>query len=483
MHRSFAAVLLNAVGSGADGAYRGGSRAVKDVSLDWILSKDKLWEMTPDEFEKLAGTSRFVWQDKERTRARFDPEDYNFSIKGTKVGETLASFKGGKLSGITISVLNKGDDDLIDKSTYTTAMNAMRTMLKDYSGVKEEARPHNEAVTRAAGTLWRSPKALCLLEGLFVEATKEIDGDWIITYKEHAEFVRARLLPPQMMLGAGVPVVKTGVTGPQLLTRVKREGTKVFIDTVPMVDQGQKGYCAVASFERVLRYYGADVDMHDLANLANTYGGTGPKGMKDAVKKISTKLGMATREPFLMVEQRHFLKLIKDYNVVAKRSKLTEVDNRSDFWESMESDVLRDIRIKTQEFMRFKQEIAANINKGVPLMWALHLGMYWEDKMNESYEANRYAVSKPADADDKNDAEAAKAYAERRAKAYEELRAKNKRPPSYMQGGHMRLIIGYDSKEGTILYTDSWGPGHEVKTMKLEDAFTGTMALMVLEPR
>ena len=44
----------------------------------------------------------------------------------------------------------------------------------------------------------------------------------------------------------------------------------VFVDNVPMVDQGQKGYCAAASAERVLRYYGVEIDEHQVAEAAGT---------------------------------------------------------------------------------------------------------------------------------------------------------------------------------------------------------------------
>ncbi|NJK44508.1 MAG: ABC transporter permease [Pleurocapsa sp. SU_196_0] len=36
-------------------------------------------------------------------------------------------------------------------------------------------------------------------------------------------------------------------------------------------------------------------------------------------------------------------------------------------------------------------------------------------------------------------------------------------------GGHMRLIIGYNTKTGQLLFSDSWGAGHELKRIKLED--------------
>ena len=49
-------------------------------------------------------------------------------------------------------------------------------------------------------------------------------------------------------------------------------------------------------------------------------------------------------------------------------------------------------------------------------------------------------------------------------------------------GGHMRLIIGYNQRERTILYTDSWGANHERKSMKLEDAILITTGLRTIAP-
>lgn len=59
-----------------------------------------------------------------------------------------------------------------------------------------------------------------------------------------------------------------------------------------MVDQGQKGYCVVATAARIFAYYGMDyVDQHELASLANTSadGGTNTAAMAENLKKIGTR--------------------------------------------------------------------------------------------------------------------------------------------------------------------------------------------------
>lgn len=44
----------------------------------------------------------------------------------------------------------------------------------------------------------------------------------------------------------------------------------LFINSIPMISQGDKGYCAPASLARILQYYGYPVSMHSLSELAET---------------------------------------------------------------------------------------------------------------------------------------------------------------------------------------------------------------------
>jgi len=46
----------------------------------------------------------------------------------------------------------------------------------------------------------------------------------------------------------------------------------------------------------------------------------------------------------------------------------------------------------------------------------------------------------------------------------------------------MRLIIGYNAKTNEILYSGSWGMGHELKRMPLADAWAITTGLCTVEP-
>lgn len=90
----------------------------------------------------------------------------------------------------------------------------------------------------------------------------------------------------------------TTVTKADLKENIQRKDAgHVWIPNVPMVDQGVKGCCAVATVERVMKYYGVAVNQHEVAQLADSsaWGGTDPEIMVDALKKISGRLKVRIR--------------------------------------------------------------------------------------------------------------------------------------------------------------------------------------------
>jgi hypothetical protein len=51
-----------------------------------------------------------------------------------------------------------------------------------------------------------------------------------------------------------------------------------------------------------------------------------------------------------------------------------------------------------------------------------------------------------------------------------------------MRAGHMRMIIGYNATTGGVIYTDSWGAGHERKVMTRAEAEEMTTAVFSMTP-
>ncbi len=73
----------------------------------------------------------------------------------------------------------------------------------------------------------------------------------------------------------------------------RRDNGDVLIHNIPMVDQGPKGYCSPATWERYLRYLDIPSDMYLLALAAHTGagGGTYSNEMIDATKNIISSNG------------------------------------------------------------------------------------------------------------------------------------------------------------------------------------------------
>jgi len=216
----------------------------------------------------------------------------------------------------------------------------------------------------------------------------------------------------------------------------------VLIDSVPMVDQGQKGYCAAAVAERLLRYYGQEIDQHEMAQIARTSAekGTSPDTMLAALRRLAARLHLQVKE-FQEFSYEEFARLIRDYNRAASKTRKPEITYGNvieimDVYRQMDTAVLHEVRVKRKtELDRFRTQVREQVQLGIPLIWSVLMGKVAE-------------------------------------------------PGVTIQGtgGHMRLIIGFHAGKDEVLYTDTWGPGHELKRMPLGEAWTITMGLYSLKP-
>jgi len=73
----------------------------------------------------------------------------------------------------------------------------------------------------------------------------------------------------------------------------RRPNGDVIITDIPMVDQGPKGYCVPATWERVLRYTGIPADMYILAMAGNTNvgGGTSTAAIMGGARQLVQRYG------------------------------------------------------------------------------------------------------------------------------------------------------------------------------------------------
>ncbi|MDD4871813.1 MAG: hypothetical protein PHR77_14745, partial [Kiritimatiellae bacterium] len=187
------------------------------------------------------------------------------------------------------------------------------------------------------------------------------------------------------------------------------------------------------------------VNQHELAQKAATAsgGGTDPKSLINALKSMANSLNVRskTRQEFNV---REFMNIVRDYNRTAKKQRTDEilmpmagVIDVAKIYGEMDKKIFLQMRTRNaSQVERFGKIIKDKINNGYPVLWGVQLGIV--DEIPKLPQGN---------------------------------------------GGHLRLIIGYNTKSSEILYSDSWGAGHELKRMKMDAAYAITTGMYTIEPR
>lgn len=443
-------LILTALCYGQAFAKKTSTREVKPFELSEIILNKEIWSTSVSDFETKYKQHGFVYMSAAKKDLR--SEGRGFTVFGKEAGETVIRSEAGKINSISISLYNRGDDGAIGLST----LNTRRDHAFDQLSNKTNVRPRDISkggTVKLDRQLWMWANSAILLE-------KSISKDG-----KNAEFLRLRLKPKN--------ATKNKIANRSSLDDnvIKdRESGDVYIQGVPMVDQGKKGYCAVASAARVYQYYGLDIDQHELAQIAGTGPGSGttlgemvaalkkvtrhvhskvlvvyeyPKGLSD--KMPNAKSSMQDYDRIIRNYNsglKEFARDVKNYNRIAKKQGKKQfpddfdkgVVNRDTLSKQCDKDIYRSVMTKKSSYNRFLSKIYSYIDEGVPVGWCLQLGMFKEENLPQAY------------------------------------------------GGHMRLITGYNKKTGELIYTDSWGAGHGKKRMPAADAFCMTSALVALPP-
>ncbi len=417
------------------------------VALDALIAGDKPWELTPDQLEAAMKPAQTQWLSVQKDSARYFG-NYAIWNGAIPVKEAVVEFQNGKLFRVNLSIFNRGDNDsasFASRAEFEKQLETWKAAITAKAGVQPvDLGRQNASAVKAMGFSWSKAPSVYLLEFSYQKDAKATG----VAFRP--EFVRLRMSAMTKQLGLGTSAATMASTGKRvsktaLLANITKEPSgDVYLKNVPMVDQGPKGYCAVATAERVFRYYGTPVDQHEMAQVANTGagGGTNPDAMLKALTALQGRLHVHVRA-ISKWEYAEFTRMITDYNREAKRNKKPEINiagmhtiDIGAIYGSMDPASLKESKTvkKKGDFDKFKREIAEKIDKGIPVMWGVELGLYPEAEIPQAH------------------------------------------------GGHMRLIIGYNNKTNEIIYSDSWGEKHAMKRMPSDNAFPMTTGLYFMEP-
>ena len=178
------------------------------------------------------------------------------------------------------------------------------------------------------------------------------------------------------------------------------------IKNIPMVDQGPKGYCAPATFERAMRYMSVPADMYLLATAATQAGGgTNTTMLADSCKRIV-------------------------------RSKARRIKDLS---------LEKDLKIRT---------VKQFINKGVPILW----------QMRSLDDYNKIANARTKERAGITD------FSEWATTIAAEAKKLTPFLENNQSNHHICMIVGYNETTNELAVSDSWGPRYELRWIHLDIA-------------
>ena len=423
--------------------------AARPFPLDSLLGTNGLiGGISTDVFMETWAEKGFAWTSDAKTTARAYMRYHG--VFGRDVVETIVSFESNRMSEAVFCIYTRGDAGTADKNAFTSMAQETRAAIGTWAGSQPRT-TDDQLVTGGAKRLketWRKGPLVVDLVTSYTTRIRQQSGF-------RAEYIRIECKCEWPGNPTVVPLrrpARKELSLEELKKSVHREANgDTHVVDIPMIDQGEKGYCAAATVARILNYYGIETDQHELAQVANSSAsaGTSSGELIAALRRIGAKIGCTIRALYKL-DGQDIDSILRHYNAVAKRTKnsrkidINEASSLLGLYSKLRPDVLREARISQKtEFDAFKRSIQQSIDAGIPPTWSVIVGLVTE---TPPIRAGGNAQ-------------------------WERL------------SGHMRLIVGYNLKTDELLYSDSWGSGHELKRMKFDDAWTISTGVYAVEPR
>ena len=240
------------------------------VNIADFLKKEKklTWTKSAACFQKNNGSFRlYRWNSSQKQSLHYAANRKKGIIYflDWQVVEADFYFKNRQLNKMSLNLYNKScpsNSQLAkNKNTFLDFLNSLRQSLNSFSQIK-----HSKIITKLIGgarcqsCTWSSPSACIVAKWSYAGSSQNSFVAHYVTltiYKDKQSFEETSSS-------------KTPLTDEELKARVQTNKAGDRYITIPMVDQGKRGYCVVACAERILKYYNINIDQHVLAQVANT---------------------------------------------------------------------------------------------------------------------------------------------------------------------------------------------------------------------
>jgi len=197
-------------------------------------------------------------------------------ILGARPHSTVLHAEDGKPSSLSLVFANKGD--AVPYTTPFSNRDAVRLKNGQVRETQRAIQADKRLLEENLEKLFGEPKADRFGQGRETrENVKRWDwnGHAFLLAAPRDEYVALRIMPVESADAGGKSRVPDSEIRQRVAARVERRPNgDVILKDMPMVNQGPKGYCVPATWERAMRYMGVPADMYVLAMA----GGTGMGG-------------------------------------------------------------------------------------------------------------------------------------------------------------------------------------------------------------
>ena len=264
-----------------------------------VLVDENLWDDGADEV-----ANRLAWPLESQTsndssfRKYPGPEE---RILGCRPYSMALHAEDGKPSSLSIIFANKGDSVTItDRATGGEIGRAKVKQIADY---KRAIQSDRKTLTEMLTKLFGEPTADRFGQGRQTrESVKRWDwnGHAFLLAAPREEYVALRIMPVESADAGGKSRISDSQIRARVASRVERRPNgDVILKDMPMVNQGPKGYCVPATWERVMRYMGVPADMYALAMAGQSGAGGGTSlaaisaGARESIVRSGRKIDTA----------------------------------------------------------------------------------------------------------------------------------------------------------------------------------------------
>jgi hypothetical protein len=221
----------------------------------------------------------------EASYRRYPPETAR--LFGARPYSIALYAREGRPQNISIVYMNRGDLPL---ALAEAAETSIRTEAALFAWLRSANQRDAAAITQALESVLGEGRFFATGQGTFRETTTRWDweGHAFLLVSEPTSHTALSVLPSAEADARGRAQWSPAAPLRERMRAdlLRNDFGDVLIGNLPMVDQGPKGYCVPATFERVMRYVDIPADMYRLAQAGGSGigGGTSMERMLSAVE-------------------------------------------------------------------------------------------------------------------------------------------------------------------------------------------------------